>query len=155
MTHPRGALRWIAGVLDGAGIPWQVVGGLAARAHGATRPLHDVDIYVPDDRFGEALSLVSEHLVRGPVRHRDQHWDLEFAVLRHGGTQVEIASASARYYDGGDGRWVPAQIDFGASVRMTVEGVRIPVMPRDRLLKYKRRLGRDVDLADVREITGD
>lgn len=151
-SGPGRALQWLTGILDGAGIPWQVVGGLAARAYGATRPLHDIDLYVPDGRFGEAVALMGARVVRGPAHHRDLHWDLEFAVLEVEGVRVEVASSAARYYDGGRRGWVPAAIDFDASERRMVEGVRVPVMARERLVDYKRRLGREVDLADLAEI---
>jgi hypothetical protein len=44
------ALAWVAGVLERHGVPYQIVWGLAARAHGAARPVVDVDLYVPFDR---------------------------------------------------------------------------------------------------------
>lgn len=51
------ALAWITQTLRRHEVSYQVVGGLAARAYGAHRPLLDIDIYVPFDR---AASLLEE-----------------------------------------------------------------------------------------------
>lgn len=59
----------------------------------------------------------------------------------------------ARLFDRDAGRWVEAAIDFGASRRLPVHGLSVPVMPRSQLIDYKRRLGREVDLVDLRELT--
>ena len=41
------ALRWMVGIFSSVSAPYQLVGGCAARAYGATRPVHDIDVYVP------------------------------------------------------------------------------------------------------------
>lgn len=56
----RSALAWIAGRLEEAGVPFQVAGGLAARAHGAERPLNDIDIYVPEGTLGRLRDELAE-----------------------------------------------------------------------------------------------
>ncbi len=150
---PGSALRWIRDELDRMGIPFQAVGGLAARAHGGTRPLVDLDFYIPERHLESVARALAAHVVRPLAEHRDEHWDLTFLVLDWAGWRIEIAGAeSARVRDVGSGAWMPADIGFDRSVPIEVDGVSIPVMPRSELLAYKRGLDREVDRADLAEL---
>lgn len=150
----RDALEWISGFLDELGIPFQVAGGLAAIAHGSRRPLHDIDIYVPGGSLERLLPhLDDEHLSRGPLHHRDEHWDCVFVELHHAGVEIELADADrTRYRAGEEEPWHDAEVDFDGGVRREVYGVELPVMGRTELVRYKRRIGRDVDVEDVARI---
>jgi hypothetical protein len=150
------ALRWITGVLADLEIPYQVVGGLAAVAHGSRRPLNDVDLYVPDDSALERLaSAAGQYVIRPPMRHRDEHWDLCFLKLTWADWEVEAAAASgARVWDRRRQDWSPVAIRFHDGEEREVHGVRLRVMPLDQLVDYKLGLGREVDRADVVELAG-
>ncbi len=149
------ALRWIADTLDAARIPYLIAGGLAARAHGATRPLADIDLYVPTARFDEVRRAVAGRIVHGPVRHRDACWDITFLALEYDGCRIEVGAADdARLFDRSSGRWVPAAVDFVRAERMDVLGVPVPVMCREDLIAYKTHLDRPVDRLDRAELEG-
>ena len=129
------------------------MGGLAARAHGATRPLLDIDLYVPDEALPEIATAISETLVRFPVPYQDDDWDLVFLRADYDGQAVEIAgSRSARYRDHRSGEWCDVEVVFDDGVVREVEGVRVPVMPVERLAEYKEALGREVDRWDLEEL---
>lgn len=146
-------LRWLVDLLREHGIQYQVVGGLAARAHGATRPLVDIDLYVPDSALPVVSTAVEPWLKRVPTHHVDEHWDLTFLKLVFAGWEIEIAgSDSALSWDGVEGGWISAGIDFDVGVVREVEGVEIRVMPRDQLFAYKKGLGRGVDRMDLEEL---
>lgn len=131
----------------------QYVGGLAARAHGSTRPLLDIDLYVPDEALPDIAGAITEHLVRSPVPYQDDDWDLVFLRADYRGQAVEIGGGdTARYRDHADGSWRSADVEWDASVRLEVEGVELPVMPLEALARYKARLGREVDHADLEEL---
>lgn len=148
------ALRWIASVLDDLGVRWVVAGGLAARAHGATRPLHDIDLYVEEGALERILPRVRAHHAHGPRRHRDERWDCLFLEVRYAGEEIELAEdARCRHRSGADAPWHPAGVDFDAADRREVSGVEVPVMPLEALVAYKRRLGREVDRRDLEELT--
>ena len=150
------ALRWIVELLEVTGVPFQVVGGLAARAYGATRPLVDIDLYIPAVHVATVLNATQQYVTRPPEHHRDDDWDLVFMRLEYAGQPIEIGvSDDARFKDDRDGGWHNAAVDYDASERLNVLGVEVPVMPREQLLAYKRRLDRPVDRADVRELMAD
>lgn len=147
------ALRWIIELLEGLDIPFQAVGGLAARAYGATRPLVDLDFYVPTGRLSDIATAASTHVVRPPAHHRDDDWDITFMALEYAGFRVELGGADeARYFDRGSGRWESAAIDFDGAMRREILGVVVPLMPRRKLIAYKKALDRAVDRLDLEEI---
>jgi len=151
----RTALQWIVDVLERRAIPYQLVGGLAARAYGATRPIADIDLYIPATAVGAVLDAGADCVTRPPAAHKDAHWDLAFMQLVYAGRKIEVGIADdAKYRDARTGAWRDAAIDFESADVREVFGVRVPVMPRDQLVAYKRALGRDVDLADVEAIAG-
>lgn len=132
------------------------MGGLAARAHGATRPLADIDLYVPDPALPEVAEAIGPYLLRSPVPYQDDDWDLVFLRAEYEGQAVEVAGAdSARYRDRRSGEWREADVDWDAGVRRVVEGVEVPVMPLEQLKRYKEALGREVDRRDLAELRGE
>jgi len=148
------ALRWITGLLDDLAIPYQAVGGIAAHAHGATRPLVDIDLYVPDEDALRAVArAAADHLTARPAHHSDEHWDLTLLKLRRSGWTVEVAAAAtAKVWDRHHRVWTPAAIDFGRGEEREVGGVMLRVMSRQQLIDYKGGLGRAVDRLDVEEL---
>jgi hypothetical protein len=146
-------LRWIVELLQRLKVPFQAVGGLAATAYGARRPLADLDFYVPTGRLEEVAASAAAHVVRPPMRFQDESWDLTFMTLGYHGSRIELGGAdSARYFDRRAGEWREARIDFDLSVERTVLGVRVPVIPLEQLIDYKRRLDREVDRLDVAKL---
>ena len=153
MNNAAAALAWVADLLQRYRIPFQVVGGLAARAYGATRPLVDLDFYIPMERFPELLPEISPHVVWGPEHYRDRNWDITFVKLSYAGQPIEFGDATeAHFFDRIAQAWVQQEIDFDRSVWREVLGVRVPIIPRAELIAYKRRLDREVDRTDLAEI---
>lgn len=160
MVSPRNhfgpALDWIVTILDAQEVPYQVVGGLAAHAHGGSRPLNDIDLYAPLAGRHGLLQSLAPRTVWGPERFRDEAWDLVFMKLDFNGVRIEIGDSAPapRYFDRQRSRWADQVIDFDASERISVFDVCVSVMPLQELLGYKAALGREVDLIDIKELTG-
>jgi RimJ/RimL family protein N-acetyltransferase len=153
MSEHAKALRWITRQLELMGVPFQAVGGLAARGYGARRPLQDLDFYIPTSRLDQVAAALPDHLLRPPERHRDEHWDLTFMKLGYVDCDIELGGADdARYFDRHAQRWRGADIDFTSSVDVEILGVRVPTIPLDQLRRYKSGLDRDVDRQDLEEI---
>jgi len=149
----RRSLLWITLVFARANVRYQAVGGIAARAFGATRPLADLDFYLDVSDLASVLGEVREFCVWGPRHFRDETWDLTFAKVEWRGVRIELAQAEgARYYSTAERAWIDQGVDFGRSARVNVMGVELLVMPREQLIAYKQALGRPVDRLDLEKI---
>ena len=151
------ALNWIVSLLNRHNIPYQIVGGLAAKAYGATRPLVDIDIYAPMEQVRPVLDEMRPYITREPLPHHSESWDLIYMALEYYDIYMEIGDASTnpRFYNRRDGRWEPQPITFTNSPIMTLYGTQVCLMPRDELLAYKAMLQREVDYQDIKEISGE
>jgi hypothetical protein len=147
------ALTWITEILNKEGVSHQMVGGLAARAYGATRSVLDIDLYIPKSGLSKILPHVSAYTLQGPERFTSDLWDVDLLTLEFEGQEIGINVAEdAKIFDSISGSWISAEIDFSDFCLLEVEGVDVPVMPVERLIKYKTVLARDVDLQDIKEI---
>lgn len=134
-------------------ISYQIAGGLAAKCYGSTRPLHDIDIYVPEMAIPKLEEELKEYIEFGPAHHKDEHWDLVFIKLNYKGQQIEFGDAdNTRYFASQTNEWIQEEIDFTKSTDMEFEGIRLPVMPKQHLISYKQRLNRKVDQIDIKGI---
>ncbi len=148
------ALGWLTGILARRRVPYQVVGGLAARAYGASRALVDIDLYIPLSHAQAALEEMRPYLVRAPLPHKSDSWDLVYLALQYEGVWIEIGDSETnpRFFNRIDRRWEPQVIDYEASRLAALYGCEVAVMPRDELLRYKAMLDREVDHLDIEEI---
>ncbi len=134
VSEPQAAaLRWMDGLLRGCGIPYQMTGDVADVAHGAARPVRDIELFIAGEHVPALLRAAREHVVDYPWRRLDDHWDLVALVLEHGGVRFDVRIAeAARYRDTPTGAWREAGVDLAASVTLPVGEVDLPVMPRER-----------------------
>ena len=150
---PTAALRWVCGLLDASGIPFQLTGDVAAAAHGATRPIRSVELFVAAEHVPALLRAAEEHVVDYPWRRMDDAWDRVALSLSRDGTTIDVCVIeTARFKEAATGAWRDAGIDVTSSVLLRVLEVDAPVMPHAQLLDQKRRLDREVDRQDIREI---
>ncbi len=153
MSKISNSLKWITGILIEEEIPYQIVGGLAARAYGARRPLIDIDLYIPKWGLSKILPRVEKYVTRLPEHYLSDLFDITFMALEFEGQQIELGVAEgAKIFDTKENHWIPEKIDFNDSNNIEVEGVVVRVIPLDRLIKYKKILSRPVDLKDIEEI---
>ncbi len=78
MDKAKRAFRWIVGILNEEAIPFVFGGGIAARSYGATRPLFDIDLDVPEGRLPDLLPKVQKYVESGPQRFQDETFDPDF-----------------------------------------------------------------------------
>lgn len=119
-------------------------------AYGSTRPLADIDIDVPDESLAVLAELLAGRVVSGPARYRDGEWDIMLLTVNYAGCEIDLGGVpGAKVFDRSARSWVPLATDLESAVRLKVFGVEVPVIARDALIAYKRRLDRDVDRMDI------
>jgi len=147
------AMEWISGLFRDKDVQYAAAGGLAARSWGATRPLVDLDFFVHSEDLERIMTDLAPYVDRPLTEHRDEYWDLSFMRLEYGGAPLELCVAEgAQYRESATGEWHEACPDLSAFTERELLGVTIQVMNRDDLVKYKRRVDRAVDRADIAAI---
>ncbi|MBA2781003.1 hypothetical protein [Billgrantia kenyensis] len=151
----RLAAHWIVSLLRSGNIPFIVCGGLAAQGHGASRPLHDIDLFVPEAHFAQVVAAGQGFISKPAQRYNEEGWNLEYVQFRYEGVKVEVGNAGEAYvYDVGRQAWARLDIDFTRYQKITLLGLELPVMRKADLIQYKSWLGRPVDAQDIREMGG-
>ena len=123
MRNTKSSLTWITEILEDLNIPFQIAGGLAAKAYGATRDLWDIDIDIPEDKFELVRAKVSEFIIFGPSHFQDIHWDLWLMTLNHHGQKIDLSGAyQIKICDQLTGLWHKLQTDFSKAVFIEILG---------------------------------
>lgn len=153
MTLTATAFHFIIDILEKHRIPYKISGGLAARAYGSTRELADIDIDVPDECLPIIAKEVEHYIVFGPARYQDENWNLNLITLNYHGQDIDISGNSAQIYNQQTGSWEEHASDLAVFEWKELFGRRVPVESKQCLINYKTKLGRPVDIEDVRQLT--
>lgn len=155
MKDPKVAFEWIVNLLHEIDQPFVVVGGLAANVYGATRPLNDIDLDVPQRALMMLYPQVKQYVTFGPANFRDSEFDLELMTLRYAGQEIDLTAAeSIRLFDHRTGSWQSVPTNCTEVEEHVVLGLKAPVMKKELLVSYKLMIQRDTDLEDVRQMVG-
>lgn len=134
-------------------IPYQIAGGLAARAYGATRELVDIDIDIPQVGFNKIYDSVKEYIIDGPSQYQDDQWDLHVMTLLYHGQEIDLASTdNLKIFNALTSKWELLITDLSKACLIDLMGTKVYVIPVDDLLSYKKLLRRHVDLADIEDV---
>lgn len=153
MRDIKASLIWITSILHELNIPFQIAGGLAARAYGATRELEDIDIDIPKDKFSLLYNRVKPFVIYGPTQHKDDQWDILLMTINYHDQLIDIGGAHHTKIRGPQSSdWHLLITDFNKALPVSMFGVTIPVISRDALIAYKNILQRPVDMEDIKEI---
>lgn len=147
------ALKWITNLLTEKRIPFVVCGGLAAIGYGSTRPLNDIDLFVPGEKFQEVVRAAEKYISKPPKHYTEEGWDLEYVQFIYHGTKVEVGNDDGvKVYSSKLKKSFPLQISFTDINYVEVLGIIIPLMQANDLITYKRVLNRPVDQEDIKAI---
>ncbi|AJR05207.1 MazG-related protein [Photobacterium gaetbulicola] len=151
----KNALVWLKEMLDSQQVQFQIVGGLAATIHGGSREVADIDLYIRRVDADKILPLVRAYISKPLAHYVEGGWDLQYFQLSYQGQKIEIGmSPGTKIKAAGSGNWIELKTDFSQSVVGSYLGVEVPTIPVVELIRYKRVLGREVDLIDINELTG-
>lgn len=153
MKNTKAALIWITDILKKHQIPFQISGGLAAIAYGASRPLDDIDIDIPNDKFDLIIQEVQPFIIYGPSRFKSDKWDLLLMTLTYEGQDIDLSGADDTHiWNEQTKSWVKLTENLKKVPIKNVFGLPLPVIPYPSLINYKKMLARDVDLIDIEQI---
>jgi len=155
MRGTKAAFYWIISILKKYEIPFQISGGLAAKIYGVRRELVDIDIDVPEEQFKEILPKVKNYIIFGPRRYKDADWDLWLMTLCYKGQNIDIAGAhQTKIFNKNTKQWIRIKTNFSTAEIKEIFGMKVPVISKKDLIKYKKKLRREVDLTDLRKLGG-
>lgn len=153
MNQPKKALKWIVNIFKRNRIPFQITGGLAAKAYGAKRKLFDIDIYVPEKYMERVIDKTRKYIVLGPKHSKTKNWDLEYIKIIYAGQRIEIGSPEkTKMFDKERGKWIKENINFFKPETKEVFGLKVPIIPKKQLIFRKAKLGRKVDKIDLKQM---
>lgn len=149
-------LRFLAETLKENSIEFQITGGLAAIAHGATRSLYDIDLEIYKADVERVRELFKEFIVEdwnNELEGPEDQFDVWMMKLMIEGVSVDINQIEETRIRSaeGDREWV-LQLTVMRTEQKTIEGIELPVQRKEDLIAYKEVIGRDTDLEDIRQI---
>lgn len=77
------------------------------------RPLNDIDLDIPEERFLDILEDVRPYIVEDPMRFKNVVWDVFTMSLEYHGQEIDIGGAyTTRVFDRKTGVWHDAAANF-------------------------------------------
>lgn len=157
----QGAER-IFEALSGAGVEYLVVGGLAVNAHGYVRMTMDIDIVIGLERenvlkglgaleeagFRPTVPVTPEQFADPDNRERWRK-EKDMRVLKLWSDEQKATPLDVFVYEPFD-----FAVEYEAAVHTSIkEGVDVPIVRLETLLRMKKEASRPQDLADIEALT--
>ena len=147
-------LRELIGLLARWNVPYVATGGLAGNLHGAHWPLHDVDFDVPRGALRRLAAHHADAVRFGPAPYADAEFELELLTLRFDDVDVDLTAAETVVLRPPAGPPRPWPTDLAVADWRRVGALAVRVLPLDRLVAYKRFIGRHADLRELDALPG-
>jgi len=154
VNNSKATFKWIVTILKKNKIPFQITGGLAARQYGSDRPLYDIDIDMPNEFFEKLLPFVSDFVTFGPGEHVNNHFNITMMTIKYNDCQIDISGTEdGKFYNECEDKWETYGKDFEYSKLLNIFGETVPVIEKQKLIEFKKKLGRPTDLEDVASLS--
>ena len=150
MRQTAEALHWIVWILRKHKVPFWITGGFAANIYGSQRPLADIDIDLPDKCIFDVLPEVQKYVIYWPQHYKDWAFDMLLVTLKYKGQEIDLWWCSdEQIYNKGAHHRENFQAHFAQATRKKVFGLILPIIPKEQLIKYKRKNLEHVDDVSV------
>jgi len=147
------ALKWIVGILKRKKIIFNILGGLAAYAYGSKRMMVDIDINMRNKDFQKILTDVRNYIVEPPHFSKSENWQCYFMELKYKGITIEFASdKGCKILNLKTKKWQKLGDCLSKPVYKKVFGLNLPLISKKRLIAYKKKLMRNVDITDLKNL---
>lgn len=147
-------LKWIVGILEKKKIRFNVLGGLAAYAYGSKRMLVDIDLAMRNKDFQKILPDVKNYIVEPPHFSKSENLQCYFMELKYQGITIEIGGdKGCRMLNSKTGKWQKLGDGLSKPTIKKVFGLSLPVIPKKELIAYKKKLMREVDIIDLKNLS--
>ncbi len=153
MKDTKKAFLWIIDILEENKIVYKISGGFVARIYGVNRELADIDIEVSEKDIPTIARETKPYIKFGPERYKDENWDLELLTLEYEGQEIDIACAEANIFNQEKKEWEKTISNLRDADMTEVYGKVVPIEKMDTLINYKIKLGREVDIEDVKQLS--
>ena len=147
------ALKWITTILQKHQIPFQISGGFAAHIYGSTRPVNDIDIDLPEEKFDLILPEIKPYIIFGPAQYKDARWDLKLVTLNYNGQEIDLGGAfKAKIFNDELQSWTNFSANLQKTQSHNLNGLIIPVIAPQDLINYKKLLSGNHQKKDIKAI---
>jgi len=149
------ALKWIVKLLKKEKIKFNILGGLAAYVYGSKRIINDIDISMNYKDMKKLTEIAKKYVVEEPwnITSPKSLWKGYYMELNYKGIAIEIgASKNIKFFNKKIKKWENFPDGLDKSINKKVFGLVVPVMPRKNLIQYKKKLGRKMDLVDLKNL---
>lgn len=144
--------RKLVSSLNKNNIPFQVSGGLAAIFYGSDRDLYDIDIDIYKKDIPKIRKLFKSHIIKDYYNLVDEQFDIWLLTLMIDGVLVDISQVEEAHVFQKDGTKTKMDSDISQAKYMEYDGLQIPVQDKEKLIAYKKIIGRKTDLMDIRNM---
>ncbi|MCG7990390.1 MAG: hypothetical protein JAY99_09590 [Candidatus Thiodiazotropha lotti] len=150
--HLSEALNWIVSLLNQHRIPYMICGGLTAIGCGSKLELNDIDLFAPGVLFQKVVELGKKYISK-PPQHYCEGWDLEYVQFIYCGVKIEVGNPNgANFFCLSKCTIDLVEIGLPLYEANLLLDLKVTLMNRNALIKYKKTLGRPVDLLHIEVI---
>jgi hypothetical protein len=146
------AFHWILEIIERNEIPYKISGGFAARVHGVDRELADIDIEMPEEYLKIVQNETSKYIISPLHMFIDENWKILLMTLNYEGQEIDMCSTEAQIFNQKTKTWEQGNGNLENFVEAEVYGENIKIDSIQSLISYKTKLGREVDIEDVKQL---
>ena len=148
------AFLWVVKILKKHKIPFEIGGGLAARAYGTKRRLADIDIDLNEKGYKKIIKVIKPYIIFGPKFYKDKNWKLNLITLKYKGQKIDLAGIiHTKIFNSNKKKWIILKSHLTHAHLKKIYGINVPIEDKKELISYKKKLDREVDKIDIKQLS--